>query len=134
MGQLKVIDSYSCDYLIIGCGYVDRPKLTQKIDQLIQEEKAENDGEHSFMFRWKEGRAILYQEDKDGLVEAVKKVAKNGFMRSSICIKNDGNPTLMVDELRRVGHCACWGHCPDVMATFDTKTKKLVLYHGYGTE
>lgn len=135
MSHFKVIDCSTYDYLIIGCGYVNRPKLVKKIDRLIKDEKAGSDGEHSFMFRWGEGGMVMYQDDKDGLVDAVRKLSeKHGFMRDSICINGGGDTSYILDELRSVGHCACWGEAPCTVATFRTKTDKLVLYQGYDTE
>jgi len=132
--KLQTIDLFDFDYLILGCGYVDR--LSEHIDAIIKEEKDGNAGIHSFLFLRNWGHNSFIQPDHDDVHGAFMEVKKRfGYVKDSVCLKGDyGDVDFVVHELRNLRHCGCWGDKPSKVVSFVTKNGKRVLYEEYDTE
>lgn len=131
---MQVVDFCHYDYLILGCGYVQR--FYKHLDDIIKDEKDANDGTHSFLFLYHGNSVNILQPDDDDVSEAFLKIRDHlGCVRESVCLKGPhGDPEFAIERLRGLGHCSCWGDKPCQAVSFVTKNGKTVLYEEYDTE
>ena len=116
--ELQVVDLTRYDYVIVGCGYIQR--LMRHTDKII-EECIEANGGHPFMFFYLGGNSIsIVQDDSDGVLAAFSQMReKIGETEQSVCLKENAcDIGCVMDSLRRCKHCACWGDRPIRVVSF----------------
>jgi hypothetical protein len=131
------------DYLVIGCGYIER--LEHKLDKILKPIR-EEDGTHNIaFFGYFSDKKITYVENFNPNVRQpiLKEVAdaclevtnKGIYMEDSVCIKVDDDVDDILKVLFAQRHCGFF--CRDgryEVISFETASGKKVLYEHYDTE
>lgn len=143
--NVHVIDLEDYDYLLLGCGYIDR--LHEKAREIIRATEYDTyiypistSKSHDLVYfiYFSAKKVVRFQPCIDMVSRSALVAQEEGrfTMKDSVCIRKSDYSHKLVKKLKSYHHCASFteSSIPSKIVSFITFTGKKVLYLEYDTE